>query len=121
MNFLMPPASIDRGIQFLARRFVPPSVCPQKLLNWPYLLKIRTFIFHMSIPCEYLFLILSSRPSFNVKYQRNTFREKKGRCGTIGVSPTHLVSLVFCPRQWICTYTLHSSPENPPIYRERLR
>ena len=46
-------------------------VCPQKLLHWRYLLlvRVRAFIFHMSIPCDKTFLLVpSSRSSLKVKF-----------------------------------------------------
>ena len=44
---------------------VCPFVCLQKLLHWPYLLlvRLRAFIFRMSIPCDKTFLLVPSSRS----------------------------------------------------------
>ena len=56
-----------------------------------WLLRFGALIFHMSIPCDKTFLLVSSsRSSVRVKYQGHSFR-KNGRCGGIGVSQKHLV------------------------------
>ena len=60
----MPPTSIDLGHLVFSL-----SVCQQKLLHWPYLLignYVKTFIFHISIPCDKTFLLVTSSRS-NIK------------------------------------------------------
>ena len=57
------------------------------------LVRVKAFIFHISIPCDKTFLLVpSSRSSVKVKYQGNSIR-KNGCCGGISVSKTHIVYL----------------------------
>ena len=58
-----------------------------------WLVRVKAFIFHMSIPCDKSFLLVpSSRSSVKVKYQGLSFREKKkGCCSGISFSQIQLL------------------------------
>ena len=79
------PTSIDQGHMVFG-----PSVCLCVHLfvrknfyigHIFWLVRLRAFIFHMSIPCDKTFLLVpSSRSSVKVKYQGHSFK-KNGHCG----------------------------------------
>ena len=103
------PASIDQG-----QMVFDLSVClffvSKNFLHWPYLwlVRVRTFIFHMSIPCDKTSLFVpSSRSSVkvNVEYQGHNFQKmplQRHSCFTntscwtlhlgIGIARVYLVS-----------------------------
>ena len=62
------------------------------------LVRDRAFIFHMSIPCDKIFLFVPrSRSNIKVTIFKN------GCCGGIGVSQTHLVCLVYTSQSRVLT------------------
>ena len=73
---------------------VCPFVFPQKFLHLPYLMICKTYglHFHMGLPCDKTFLLVSRSPVI-VKYQGHSFW-KKILCRGISVSQTQLVVVI---------------------------
>ena len=92
------PALIDRGhivfdpaICLLVCFFVRKNFYIV-LIFWS--VRVKAFMFHVSIPCDKIFLLVPSSWSsvkVKVKYQGHSFL-KNGRCWGIGVWQKHLIS-----------------------------